>query len=52
MHVGGNLRLVAALAEGLPIVYNSVVTHICYSGKGVAVRTAEREYRGQPHSCA
>ena len=44
---GGNLRLVAALAEGLPVVYNSVVTNVTYSAKGVAVRAAGREFRGQ-----
>ncbi|EIE24819.1 hypothetical protein COCSUDRAFT_36098 [Coccomyxa subellipsoidea C-169] len=32
---GGNLRLVAALQEGLPIMYNSVVMEIRYSKNGV-----------------
>ena len=44
---GGNLRLVAALAEGVPIAYNSVVRRIAYSRAGVTVRTAEREFKGE-----
>ncbi|KAK9918934.1 hypothetical protein WJX75_008165 [Coccomyxa subellipsoidea] len=43
---GGNLRLVAALTEGLPIMYNSVVKEIRYSKNRVAVRTATHEFQG------
>ncbi|KAK9804501.1 hypothetical protein WJX73_000258 [Symbiochloris irregularis] len=43
---GGNIRLVAALAEGTPVMYNSVVTQICASREGVAVRTATHEFKG------
>ena len=45
---GGNLRLVAALTEGLPIMYNSVVKEIRYSKNRVAVRTATHEFQGKP----
>lgn len=43
---GGNMRLVEALAEGLPVVYNSVATDIAYSGSGVRVNTATSSTRG------
>ncbi len=37
----------AALLEGLPVMYNSVVKTIQYSAKeGVAVKTATHEFRG------
>lgn len=41
----------AALTEGLPVVYNSVVKEVLYSKKGVAVRTATQEFQGTfpPH---
>lgn len=45
---GGNLRLVAALTEGLPIMYNSVVKEIRYSKNRVAVRTTNHEFQGKP----
>ena len=39
----------AALAEGVPILYNSVVKNIRYSAEGVAVRTANKhEFTGVP----
>jgi len=34
---GGNARLVAALAEGVPIFYGSAVKRISYRPQGVAV---------------
>jgi hypothetical protein len=34
------------MAEGLPILYNSVVREIRYSSKGVAVRTDLHEFAG------
>ncbi|BDA49228.1 Lysine-specific histone demethylase 1 homolog 1 [Coccomyxa sp. Obi] len=43
---GGNLRLVAGLTDGLPIMYNSVVKEIRYSTKRVAVKTATHEFQG------
>jgi hypothetical protein len=44
---GGNIRLVAAMAEGLPVMYNSVVREIRYSSSGVAVRTDMHEFAGE-----
>ena len=43
---GCNLRIVAALAEGLPIFYNSVVDAISYSSQGVAVYTQDTVFKG------
>lgn len=43
---GGNLRLVAALAEGLPVLYNTVVTDVEYSASGVSLMTATHEIQG------
>lgn len=43
---GGNIRLVSALTEGLPVLYNSVVREIRYSAAGVAVRTDLHEFTG------
>lgn len=43
---GGNLRLVEALAEGLPVMYNSVVTDVAYSRAGVRVQTAGGAFTG------
>eukprot|EP00884_Botryococcus_braunii_P000714 jgi/Botrbrau1/10643/Bobra.53_2s0002.1 len=43
---GGNIRLVSALTEGLPILYNSVVREVRYSAAGVAVRTDLHEFTG------
>lgn len=40
------MRLVAALLEGLPVVYNSVVKRIRYCAKGVSVSTATHEFKG------
>ena len=36
----------AALLEGLPVVYNSVVKRIRYCAKGVSVSTATHEFKG------
>jgi lysine-specific histone demethylase 1 len=36
---GGNLRLIEALAEGLPVFYNSPARLLQYSKQGVAVHT-------------
>lgn len=36
-HAGCNLRLVKALAEGLPILYNHVVQEVKYDQAGVRV---------------
>ena len=36
----------AALAEGMPIVYNSPVREIRHCSTGVAVRTPAHEFRG------
>ena len=44
---GGNVRLVAALAKDVPILYNSVVQEVRYCQYGVAVRTATHEFRGE-----
>ena len=41
---GGNLRLVEALADGLPVVYNSVVTDVVHSRTGVRVHTSAGAY--------
>ena len=46
-HAGGNIRLVAGMAEGLPIVYNSVVQEIEYSDSRVRVSTASTSYEGE-----
>ncbi|KAK9846501.1 hypothetical protein WJX81_005367 [Elliptochloris bilobata] len=43
---GGNMRLVEALAEGLPVLYNSVVTDVAYSSGGVSVQTATHRFTG------
>lgn len=50
---GGNIRLVAALAEGLPVLYNSVVTEVRCSASGAVVRTHNHEFQGEQriHSC-
>ena len=40
------MRLVEALAEGLPVLYNSVVTDIAYSDAGVCVQTASHQLAG------
>ena len=48
---GGNIRLVAALAEGLPIMYNSPVQEIRHCATGVAVRTPSHEFRGGLVAC-
>ena len=50
MLVGGNIRLVAGLASGLPLVYNSVVHGIEYSEDRVRVKTASRSFEGDPGS--
>ena len=43
---GGNIRLVAALAEGVPIMYNSPVREIRHCSTSVAVHTPAHEFRG------
>ena len=48
MWSGGNLRVVAALAEGTPVAYNSVVREVRCCCGGVAVRTATHEFKGEP----
>ena len=48
INTGGNLRLVAALAEGLPIFYNSIVSRIQYAEDGVMVQAGGRSFRGNP----
>ena len=45
---GGNLRLVAALADGLPIFYNSVVSRIQHGADSVAVEAGGRTFKGVP----
>ena len=45
-HAGGNVRLVAGMAEGLPIIYNSVVQEVEYSDSKVRVSTASTSYEG------
>ena len=40
------MRLVAALADGLPIFYNNVVSRIQYGGAGVEVDAGGRTFRG------
>ena len=40
------MRLVQALAEGLPIFYGQVVTGVDYSDAGVVVHTAQQTFRG------
>ena len=47
LRTGGNIRLVAALAEGLPILYNSPVQEVRHCSTGVAVRTPAQEFRGK-----
>lgn len=42
----GNVRLVSALAEGLPVVYNSVVKRVRYCAAGVEVDTDGVTYAG------
>ena len=46
-HAGGNVRLVAGMAEGLPIIYNSVVQEVEYSDSKVRVSTASTSYEGE-----
>lgn len=43
---GGNVRLVAALAEGVPVVYNSAVKQVRYCSAGVEVDTEGVTYKG------
>ena len=38
----------AALADGVHIVYNSVVAKIAYCAQGVAVHTARHVFKGTP----
>lgn len=38
---GGNMRLVAALADGVPVLYNCPAQLVQYSSQGVAVHTQE-----------
>ena len=40
--------MVAALAEGLPIFYNSIVSRIQYAEDGVMVQAGGRSFRGNP----
>ena len=40
------MRLIQALADGLPIAYNSVVDRIQYSDSGVKVVAGGRMYQG------
>lgn len=42
---GGNLRLIAGLAEGLPVFYNSVVKRIRYHQQGVEVDTDTHSFQ-------
>ena len=44
---GGNIRLVAGMAEGLPIIYNSVVQEVEYSDSKVRVSTASTSFEGE-----
>lgn len=46
-HAGGNIRLVAGMAEGLPIIYNSVVQEVEYSDIKVRVSTASTSFEGE-----
>ena len=43
---GCNIRLVEALARGLPTFFDHVVTGIDYSEAGVAVHTAKQTFTG------
>ena len=51
LFAGGNARLVEALADGLPIVYNSVVDRVQYAGNGVKVHAGGRIYEGENVPC-
>lgn len=44
--VGGNLRLIAALTQGVPVIYNSRVKKIAYAADGVAVQTDKHVFKG------
>ncbi|GMH38451.1 hypothetical protein BSKO_06335 [Bryopsis sp. KO-2023] len=43
---GCNLRLVAALADGLPVFFNSMVHTIQYTKEGVSVQTQKANFKG------
>ena len=45
-HAGGNLRLIAAMTEGVPVIYNSRVKKIVYAADGVAVQTDTHVFKG------
>ncbi|KAH7427187.1 hypothetical protein KP509_10G033500 [Ceratopteris richardii] len=48
---GGNVRLVSALAEGVPILYGKQVHTIRYSASGVQVVTANQVFEGDMALC-
>ena len=45
---GCNLRLVKALAQGLPILYNKVVKEVKYDQAGVSVTAGNTVIKGTP----
>ena len=45
---GCNLRLVKALAQGLPILYNHVVKEVKYEQAGVSITAGDAVIRGNP----
>ncbi|KAL2609406.1 hypothetical protein R1flu_027979 [Riccia fluitans] len=48
---GGNVRLVAALAEGVPIFYGKTVHTIKYNSEGVKVISGEQVFEGDMALC-
>lgn len=48
---GGNVRLVAALAEGVPIFYGKTIHTIRYSSEGVQVIAGEQIFEGDMALC-
>ena len=46
MPSGCNLRIVAGLVEGLPVLYNHVVTAVEYSQEGCLVTSGNKQFKG------
>ena len=46
MPSGCNLRIVAGLVEGLPVLYNHVVTEVEYSQEGCLITSGNKQFKG------
>ena len=46
MPSGCNLRIVAGLVEGLPVLYDNVVTAVEYTQEGCLVTSGNKQFKG------